>query len=417
MMVLANYVDDLATVLTKQFGPQVWKEIETKWKFDPSKPLEKFLGIVCKRVSERRYELEQQDLLSKVVKEYEEKTGRSLGTKKTLPTECPPLTTVEGKPLEEMASSDIVETVANLAKALLAAPGAAKPGSSERAEEAGAAQAPAVTGKKGKVLPPGESGTPVRSAVGGLYYAARGTRLELMKAVHELARRTTRWNPACTTFLEAVLTYCKNMKSVLVFDAEDMPKELDQWRVDVSSDARFACPWSTTGIVLCLTPVDAPNDRRLLKFLALDWTSQAQQLIKLSAAESEIVSAVHAMRAGLRFAGSWAMITGGSWEFASWGSDGEPRPCDVMYQRQDNTACITALKRGWSLLMCHVPQVYGVSLGWAAERIMEQRVRLEYENTSEMLADPLTKLTTNPVLYNAGILKVARFDAVEAGKP
>ena len=82
----------------------------------------------------------------------------------------------------------------------------------------------------------------------------------------------------------------------------------------------------------------------------------------------------------------------------------DPRPCDIVLQRQDNTACITSLERGWSQKMSLTPIVYRVNIMWAAERIAEQRVRVIHERTNRMLADPLTKLTSPQVLYDRGLI-------------
>ena len=76
----------------------------------------------------------------------------------------------------------------------------------------------------------------------------------------------------------------------------------------------------------------------------------------------------------------------------------------VIRQREDNTACIIVLERGWSQKLSHVPLVYGVSTLWAAERIREGRVQMYKEGTQDMLADPLTKLTDSNVLEIRGIL-------------
>jgi hypothetical protein len=142
------------------------------------------------------------------------------------------------------------------------------------------------------------------------------------------------------------------------------------------------------------------------KFMPLDWMAYAQLYVKLSAAEAEVVSAVHGMRVGLRYTASWSMITGGAWD---WGEErtgqAVPRPCDTLLQRQDNTACVKVMHRGWSMLLSHVPVVYGVSVAWGAERIQEGRVRMVYEKTNKMLADPLTKMTAASVLFERGLLR------------
>ena len=54
--------------------------------------------------------------------------------------------------------------------------------------------------------------------------------------------------------------------------------------------------------------------------------------------------------------------------------------------------------------MSLLPVLYGVSAGWASERIREKRVTVQHEKTKEMIADPLTKLTPPNVLFERGLL-------------
>jgi hypothetical protein len=75
-----------------------------------------------------------------------------------------------------------------------------------------------------------------------------------------------------------------------------------------------------------------------------------------------------------------------------------------MRQREDNTACLTVMNRGWSAKLSHVPTVYAVSVLWAAERTREGRVEWFKEDTTKMLADPLTKLSRGEIFYDYNIL-------------
>ena len=450
-MVLANYVDDLAVVLTPESADLIWDEIRSKWKFDPPKDLEKFLGIVCQTHPEdghRRLDLQQRDLIDKVVADYEEKTSKTIRGRKTLPDIVPPLldpvtnAKLEGDctwsaPAENehgervrddddhmAVEADHEATMARRAQRAFMAMGNVNEsmGSSADDERGGwmctsplsfchpvpeYLQSLALKGTtrqqraafKAKVVkPPGEAGTLNRSAVGALFYAARGTRLDLMKGIHELARRVTKWTPECDVFLEALLGYAKGLAVGLTLDARGMPRDVSDWHVDLSTDARYHAPYSTTGIVIAL----APTNPSLECFLTLDWTSHAQKYVKLSVAESEAVSAVHGMKGGLRYQSSWTMISGGDPMWCL--EEEEPRPCDIMRQRQDNTACILQLERGWSEKMSLLPILYGCSAEWAAERIRERRVHVTHEKTADMMADPLTKMTAPTVLFRRGLL-------------
>ena len=142
-------------------------------------------------------------------------------------------------------------------------------------------------------------------------------------------------------------------------------------------------------------------------FLVLDFSSTGQKYTKLSAPEAETVGAVHGMRVAIRYQDSWWMISMPE-TFPGEEQRGlialEVPDCVVIRQREDNTACITALQRGWSQKLSHIATVYGVSILWAAERYREGRVEYYKEGTANMSADPLTKLTDSDVLERRNLL-------------
>ena len=235
---------------------------------------------------------------------------------------------------------------------------------------------------------------------------ARGTRIDLPKAVNVLACRVTKWNPACTQFLEHLLGFVKGKSDVrLCLDARGESKDVREWRMDMSADADFKPGRTQTGMVLCLTPLRSNGSLR--KFLAIDHTSQGQKYAKLSAAESEAVAAVHALRVGLRYCESWWLIT----HPESWLGEGQavgPLPdipeCVVLRQREDNAACMLLVQRGWSQKLSHLSTTYQVSVLWAAERTREGRVTWFKEATLDMLADPLTKLNRGDIFFTSRLL-------------
>ena len=436
-------------VLTDQSEKMIWDEIKTAWKFDPPKLLDKFLGIVCKMFPEHGYRymvLDQTDLVKKIVDDYQRASNRTIATRVTLPQHVPPMvdqsdpdhnvTEEKGDslhesaphPLPQGAQTDDESGVSEDEHMAQAARAAGVPYTESKAKDGWipttspltfvspipdhywlddreppammerAAYGAARKKKPTLPKPDGEGGTTVRSVVGGLFYAARGTRMDIMKGTHEMARRVTKWTEPCTEFMEHLLGYAITKSAGIVLDARGCPSDLDQWTMDLSTDARYHAPYSTTGIVLCLAPTD-PN---ISRFLPLDWTSHAQRYVKLNVAESEVVSAVHGMGSGLRYQASWSLMTGGHWDWALEGE--EPRQCDQLRQRQDNTACILQLERGWSEKMSLLPVLYGVSAGWASERIREKRVNVQHEKTKDMIADPLTKMTPPNVLFERGLL-------------
>jgi len=335
---MANYVDDLAALLSPDSREDAWTKIRRTWKFDDPRLAERFLGIVRYISQCKRYcELSQSDYLAGVVARYEDATGKTLPARKTLPT-CDPT-----PPEQEYKA---------------------------------------------------EAGTIVRSGVGGIYYGARGTRADLAKPVNTAARRVTTWDEAVQVFLEHVLSYIKGtLNVVLRLDARSGPRDIREWLLDTSGDADYRHPICFSGIMLTLFPRKSPVNAD--HFLPLDWGCSGQRYVKLNPAESEGVSAAHTMRAGQHLAASLEMIQGLE----------ESIP---VRQREDNTQAILLLTRGWSAKLAHVPRVYGVSVLWCSERIKEGRVELVHEESSRMLADPLTKMTNPRVLFERGVLGQAK---------
>ncbi len=237
-------------------------------------------------------------------------------------------------------------------------------------------------------------------------YAAKGSRADLAKPTNVVATRVVSWTPQCAQFLEDILSYIKGTYvKRLRFDARGAKRDVREWRPDVSVDADYKAGRVQTGIMMTLTPVRStgPEDT----FLPIDFSSTGQRYTKLSAPEAETVGAVHGMRVAIRYQDSWWLICYPD-TYPGEEQRGliDPVVPDsiVIRQREDNSACIITLTRGWSQKLCHVATVYGVSMLWAAERVKEGRVIFYYEKSQEMLADPLTKLTDATVLERRGIL-------------
>ena len=55
--------------------------------------------------------------------------------------------------------------------------------------------------------------------------------------------------------------------------------------------------------------------------------------------------------------------------------------------------------------MAHMSRVYGINVLWITERILEGWIKLAYEPTAMMLADPLTKMKGGEVFEKRGIMK------------
>ena len=343
-MVIANYVDDFAAVLTKESGPAEWAKLAELWKFDPPRRSERFLGIEMfypDPKNLRHLILHQSGFLNLVVSRYEAHLGHPLREYAHLPAKDPVW------PEEDYRN---------------------------------------------------EAGTARRSCVGGLAYAARGTRIDLMKAFLTLSRFVTRWTDAAEEFLRHVLGYCKRTLNVgLVLDAGKMPKDPREWRIDVSVDASHMIPWCQSGALICLTPASADNSDTKPPFLPIDWVSSGQEYMKLAPAEAETVGVIQAARGGLRYKYSWDEIC----------AVAHPHP---MLVRVDNTQAHSFAERGWSPSMMHLPRVYGVNILWVTERIREGIFQFIHEPTKVILADPLTKMRDSNVYFERGVL--SRFNWV-----
>ena len=331
-MLIANYVDDFAAVMTNESRQHEWDELRKLWKFDPPRRSERFLGIEMHYpTSSLRYLiLHQSEYADLLIQRYEKDAGYTIRERVNLPTE-EPIWPEEGFQCE--------------------------------------------------------SGTIMRSAIGAIAYAARGTRLDLMKAFHSLSRRVTRWTPEARAFLEAVLGYLKHTRNTgLVLDARGLTEDLTKWIVDTSVDSSFGPPWCQSGFVVSLTLANRPSDPLDERFLAVDWVTNGQEYAKLSPGEAETVGLVQGARGGLKYKFSWDILRG-------------QEETAAMTVRIDNTQAKLFVERGWSPEMMHIPRIYGVNVLWITERLREGIFDVLYENTKHMLADPLTKLLAKPTVY------------------
>ena len=367
---LANYVDDFAAVMTDESRANEWNALAQSWKFDPPRRSERFLGIEMRYPDPKNLrclELEQCGYLDVVIGRYEKARGITVPPLMHLPADEPPW----------------------------------PEGLDSKGNHTGAS---AGSGK--------ECGTIVRQAIGGIAYAARGDRLDLMKAFHTLARRVTKWDDEAEKFLKKVLGYCKHtLNKGLCMDATGTSRNPADWRIDVSVDASQGpktSPWCQSGYLVALSPIrNADGSEVSLSeerppFLAVDWVSNGQEYVKLAPAESETVGMVQAARGGLKYKFAWDDIT-------------ELEEKLPMLVRVDNTQAKLFAERGWSPTMAHMSRVYGINVLWITERILEGWIKLHYEPTAMMLADPLTKMKGGEVFEKRGIMKTVIHE-VESAK-
>ena len=351
-MIIANYVDDFAAVMTEEGEAAEWAALAELWRFDPPRVIDRFLGIEPHYPEPGNWRyliLQQSGYLELVVARYEEQSKKN---------GKPPVPLYKCLPMEEPVW----------------------PEESYRCEAT----------------------TIHRSVIGALAYAARGTRPELMKAVHTLSRRVTKWTEAAEAFLRRVLGYVKAHLNVgLVFNATGLSKDPKEWQVDVSVDASLDIPWSQSGMFVTLSPQVSELETQVPPFLPIDWTSSGQNYMKLSPGESETVALVQAARGGLRYKHSWEDVC----------QTIAPHPLII---REDNSQAQAFVERGWSPAMMHVPRVYGVNVLWVTERLREGIFKTFHEATKMQIADPLTKMTDPAVYYLRKILATFTYIAPEA---
>ena len=165
-MVIANYVDDFAAVMTDESRAAEWAELAKSWKFDAPQRSTRFLGIEMYYPDPnnlRHLVLHQGGYLQTVVERYEKARKKMLHGLKHLPNDEPRI--------------------------------------------------PEATFKQ-------DCDTVVRSAIGGLAYAARGTRPDLMKSFHTMSRLVTKWGTDAEAFLQKILAYAKHsFNQGIVLDA------------------------------------------------------------------------------------------------------------------------------------------------------------------------------------------------------
>ena len=352
-MLIANYVDDFAAVMTDESRDAEWGELAKTWTFDPPRRCTRFLALETyypskdkdDKINLRHMVMHQCEYVTNtVVKRYEKAAKVKIGRLKHLPMEEP-----------EWPEEDFRN----------------------------------------------EAGTIVRSAVGGLAYAARGSRPDLMKAFHTLSRRVTKWTQAAGDFLRKVLAFCKETTNRGInMDARGTSRNLSDWQIDTSVDASHFLPWCQSGFMMTFTPVSCDDSTVKPPFLAVDWVSNGQSYTKLAPAESETVGLVQAARGGLKYKFSYDDMVGGLVD----------RP---MIVRVDNTQAKLFVERGWSPTMAHLVRVYAINVLWVTERIQEGLIKTVYENTKLMLADPLTKMNDAKVYQERGVMSVVPMELLQ----
>ena len=356
LQVLVSYVDDIAAAMSSVDPDNLWDNLRKQgWIFSEQGQLKRFVGINIHRINSRQYHLEQREYSEQVVSKFEERHKdefpKGIRGRRTLPN-VPPV------PSDEPREFD------------------------------GA-----------------------RTDIGGIAYAARGTRPDICHACNRLAACANRWSQSATEFRDAVMAYIKGTAGYrLNIDARGMPRELESYNVCAWGDADYHAPKCHAGALIALRPnSSAQKAGELTRTLPWDWSSSTNRYSKLNTTESEIVALGLVSRAAIEHSTTWVeLLTEGVDYMLTVGYErldgGELEPYEIVYVYEDNVPCRLACERGWSSKMISMPRTYGVSLCWIYERIQQGLLKLVDERTTHMVADVFTKMVKPDVLFDARVL-------------
>jgi hypothetical protein len=224
-------------------------------------------------------------------------------------------------------------------------------------------------------------------------YGARVARWDLLPIIGLLASMVSKWNAACDRMLYKMVCW--------VFSSLDLKLcikvygDVDSWYIEIQSDADLAtCPFtrrSTSGVLglikghLTLAPVAANSTKQ-------GATSEATP-------EAELIAASKVVRTiGIPLVDLLEVVL--------------QRPVKCI-AKEDNTATIQVIEKGWSPSMRHMKRVHAVSIARLNEVYcqdpMKQTFSLEYEKGSTLAADALTKPFVKPKEWEEAIQKLGLY--------
>eukprot|EP00971_Amphidinium_carterae_P126249 2501085-Amphidinium_carterae.1 len=212
------------------------------------------------------------------------------------------------------------------------------------------------------------------SHVASLLYIARMARPDILVAVTRLSRYVSRWHVNHDNALIRLFGYIKGTLDLRMrFEIlENKPFEVRVWSdADLCGDA--ADTKSTSGVWVELHSPDTGA------CWPVAWASKRQGASAFSTCESEVVAMSYALREeGLPLLDLVRSITGK----------------DVkLVCKEDNTQAISAIKRGYSKKLRHIPRVHKVSLGALHEVLASDNSIgcIQYHPTASHKADLFTK--------------------------
>ena len=229
---------------------------------------------------------------------------------------------------------------------------------------------------------PGELADRAASIVMKLLFAARMTAPHLCYAIGALATQFTKWSKQCDRELVRLLSYIKFTPFELTGIVH--PKEVDTLAIHCYPDADLAGSRnSARSISGAITGIASEHS-----WLPLDWHSKRQSATSTSTSESETVSLVTAAKSHvIPLQTLWSAFLG--------------RPVKAVYW-EDNSACITIIKAGYSLALRHLAKHHRISLSFAHEVTSnEYDADLRHIDSAHQRGDFLTKALPRSSFENA----------------
>eukprot|EP00971_Amphidinium_carterae_P340283 6478544-Amphidinium_carterae.1 len=220
----------------------------------------------------------------------------------------------------------------------------------------------------------GDHAKTASSHIATLLFLARMSRPDLMTAVMKLPRWVSKWEHVHDLLLVRLFEYLKGtVQTCLVSHVErNAPVEFIIWTdADLNGDPTDSK--STSGLWIEMKSVGSEQT------WPITWNSKRQGGSAYATCESEIIALNNGVRdEGIPLHGLVEAIVGSGVR---------------MVCREDNTQAISAIQRGYSKKLRHLPRIHRISIGALNEMLCgSQRVGdLEYHETSSHRADVFTK--------------------------
>eukprot|EP00971_Amphidinium_carterae_P059634 1179298-Amphidinium_carterae.2 len=220
----------------------------------------------------------------------------------------------------------------------------------------------------------GQHAKTASSHIATLLFLARMSRPDIMTAVMKLSRWVSKWEHVHDLHLKRLFEYLKGTAQMCIKSCvqPNVPLEFIVWTdADLNGDPSDSK--STSGLWIEVKSVG--SDRSW----PITWNSKRQGGSAYATCESEIIALNSGTREeGIPLHGLVEAIVG----------------CSVRFVcREDNAQAISAVRRGYSKKLRHLPRIHRISIGALNEMLCgPQRVGdLEYHETSSHRADIFTK--------------------------